>query len=109
MFCNCYILIGLSLRQTRKRGPTRNIGLLALRPGERVPVSFNEYGQVVNEIKGCRLKSYLGTLVRNQDNVPLQVNGWKSVPIDDKEKIWALVLVCLCSYQYEVKYYCYLN
>ena len=59
----------------RKRGPTRNIGLLALRPGERIPVSFNEYGQVVNEIKGRRLKSYLGTLVRNQHNVPLQVNG----------------------------------
>ena len=82
------------MRQTRKRGPTRNIGLLALRPGERIPVSFNEYGQVVNEIKGRRLKSYLGTLVRNQHNVPLQLNGWKSVIVDDKEKIWALVLVC---------------
>ena len=49
---------------------------------------------MVNEIKGRRLKSYLGTLVRNQHNVPLQVNGWKSVIVDDKEKIWALVLVC---------------
>ena len=67
------------MRQTRKRGPTRNIGLLALRPGERVPVSFNEYGQVVNEIKGCSLKNYLGTFVRNQRNAPLQINGWKFV------------------------------
>ena len=81
------------MRQTRKRGPTRNIGLLALRPGERILVSFNEYGQVVNDIKGRRLKSYLGTLVCNQHNVPLQVNGWKSVIVDDKEKIRALVLV----------------
>ena len=49
---------------------------------------------MVNEIKGRHLKSYLGTLVRNQHNVPLQVNDWKSVIVDDKEKIWALVLVC---------------
>ena len=82
------------MRQKRKRGPTRNIGLLALRPGKRIPVSFNEYGQVVNEIKGRSRKSYLGTLVRNQHNVPLQVNGWKSVIVDDKENIWALVFVC---------------
>ena len=36
-------------------------------------VSFNEYGQLVDEIKGRRLTSYLGTLVRNLHNVPLQV------------------------------------
>ena len=57
-------------------------------------VSFNEYGQLVNEIKGRRLTSYLGTLVCNQHNVPLQVIGWSCVSIEDKEKIWALVLVC---------------
>ena len=74
------------MHQTRKRSPTRNISLLALRPGERIPISFNEYGQVVNEIKGRRLKSYLGTLVCNQHNVPLQVNGWKYVIVDDTKK-----------------------
>ena len=42
-------------------------------------VSFNEYGQLVDEIKGRRLTSYLGTLVRNQHNVPLQVIGWSCV------------------------------
>ena len=76
------------------RGPTRNIGLLGLRPRERVKVSFNEYGQLVDEIKGRRLTSYLGTLVRNQHNVRLQVIGWSRVSIEAKEKIWALVLVC---------------
>ena len=57
-------------------------------------VSFNEYGQLVDEIKGHRLTSYLGTLVRNLHNVPLQVIGWSCVSIEAKEKIWALVLVC---------------
>ena len=50
-------------------------------------VSFNEYGQLVDEIKGRRLKSYLGTLVRNLHNVPLQVIGWSCVSIEAKEKI----------------------
>ena len=56
-------------------------------------VSFNEYGQLVDEIKVRRLTSYLGTLVRNQHNVPLQVSGWSCVSIEAKEKIWAFVLV----------------
>lgn len=56
----------MSSGQKRTRGPTQNIGLLGLRLGERVKVSFNEYGQLVNEIKGRRLTSYVGTLVRNQ-------------------------------------------
>ena len=50
-------------------------------------VSFNEYGQLVDEMKGRHLKSYLGTLVRNLHNVPLQVIGWSCVSIEAKEKI----------------------
>ena len=57
-------------------------------------VSFNEYGQLVDEIKGRRLTSYLGTLVHNLHNVPLQVIGWSCVSIETKGKVWALVLVC---------------
>ena len=57
-------------------------------------VSFNEYGQLVDEIKGRCLTSYVGTLVRNQHNVPLQVIGWSCVSIKTKENIWALVFVC---------------
>ena len=98
MFYNYYVPIGLSLGQKRKCGPTHNIGLLALRPRKRASVSFNEYGQLVNEIKEGYLKGYLGTLVHNQHNVPLHLNGWKCVPIDDKEKIWALVLICFLSH-----------
>lgn len=56
----------MSSGQNRTRGPTQNIGLLGLRLGERIKVSFNEYGQLVNEIKERRLTSYMGTLVCNQ-------------------------------------------
>ena len=56
-------------------------------------VSFNEFGQLVDEIKGHRLTSYMGTFVCNQHNMPLQVTSWSCVSSDAKEKIWALVLV----------------
>ncbi|XP_034698865.1 uncharacterized protein LOC117924359 [Vitis riparia] len=34
----------------------------------------------------------MGTLVRSQHNVPIQVQDWNHVSEDVKEKIWALVL-----------------
>lgn len=41
----------MSSSQKRKRGLTRNITLLALRPRKRVKVTFNEYDQLVKKKK----------------------------------------------------------
>ena len=49
----------------------RNVVLSRLRPKDKVKVSSNKYGQLVDEINGCGLMSYVGTLVHNQHNVPL--------------------------------------
>ena len=40
----------------------------------------------------------MGTLVRSQHNVPIQVQDWNHVSEDVKEKIWALVLVYASYY-----------
>ena len=53
-------------------------------------VSFNEYGQLVDEIKGRRLTSYVGTLVRNQHSVL----GWSCISIEAKEKMGP----CFCMF-----------
>lgn len=61
----------MSSSQKRKRGLTRNITLLALRPRKRVKVTFNEYNQLVKQKKkGKHLQSYIRTLIVNQHNVP---------------------------------------
>lgn len=62
----------MSSSQKRKRGLTRNITLLALRPRKRVKVTFNEYDQLVKKKKkkGKHLQSYIRTLIGNQHNVP---------------------------------------
>ncbi|XP_059592851.1 uncharacterized protein LOC104879258 isoform X2 [Vitis vinifera] len=83
---------GSSSSKKRTRGPTRNLDLLSMKPEEKKTTRFNTRGQVVYDGKGERLSSYMGTLVRSQHNVPIQVQDWNHVSEDVKEKIWALVL-----------------
>lgn len=91
------LLIGSSSSKKRTRGPTCNLDLLSLKPREKT-TRFNTRGQVVYDGKGERLSSYMGTLVRSQHNVPIQVQDWNHVSEDVKEKIWALVLVYASYY-----------
>ncbi|XP_034702470.1 uncharacterized protein LOC117927161 [Vitis riparia] len=83
---------GSSSSRKRTRGPTCYIGLLRLRPGERITPQWSEDGELVQQEKGKKLTSYLGTLVRCQRNAPLQVKDWSQVPDEAKEKLWGLVL-----------------
>ncbi|KAJ9682316.1 hypothetical protein PVL29_018274 [Vitis rotundifolia] len=85
-------VVGSSSSKKRTRGPTRNLDLLSMKPKEKKSTRFNTKGQVVYDGKGERLSSYMGTLVRSQHNVPIQIQDWNHVSEDVKEKIWALVL-----------------
>eukprot|EP00261_Vitis_vinifera_P037126 XP_019078369.1 PREDICTED: uncharacterized protein LOC109123348 isoform X2 [Vitis vinifera] len=85
-------VVGSFSSKKRTRGPTRNLDLLSMKPEEIKTTRFNTRGQVVSDGKGKRLSSYMGTLVRSQHNVPIQVQDWNHVSEDVKEKIWALVL-----------------
>ncbi|XP_059589791.1 uncharacterized protein LOC104881975 [Vitis vinifera] len=85
-------VVGSSSSKKRTRGLTCNLDLLSMKPGEKKTTRFNTRGQVVYDGKGERLSSYMGTLVRSQHNVPIQVQDWNHVSEDVKEKIWALVL-----------------
>ncbi|KAJ9691563.1 hypothetical protein PVL29_013675 [Vitis rotundifolia] len=83
-------VVGSSSSKKRTHGPTRNLDLL-----------------IVYDGKGERLSSYMGTLVRSQHNVPIQVQDWNHVSEDVKEKIWALVLVYAKKYELEETYKSY--
>ena len=65
-----------------------------MKPDEKKLTHFNTKGQVVYHDNGERLSSYMGTLVRSQHNVPIQVQDWHHICKDVKEKLWALILVC---------------
>ncbi|RVW97993.1 hypothetical protein CK203_028978 [Vitis vinifera] len=85
-------VVGSSSSKKRTRGPTRNLDLLSMKPGEKKTTRFNTEGKLFMMEKGKDLSSYMGTLVRSQHNVPIQVQDWNHVSEDVKEKIWALVL-----------------
>ena len=70
-----FLLLEGSSSKKRTRGPTRNLNLLGMKPDKKKKKStqFNTKGQVVYHDKGERLSSYIGTLVRSQHNVPIQV------------------------------------
>ncbi|RVW61067.1 hypothetical protein CK203_045799 [Vitis vinifera] len=90
--------LGSSSSKKRTCGPTHNLDLLSMKPGGKKTIGFNTRRQVVYDGKGERLSSYMGTLVRSQHNVPIQVQDWNHVSEDVKEKIWALVLVYASYY-----------
>ncbi|KAJ9693780.1 hypothetical protein PVL29_009643 [Vitis rotundifolia] len=94
-------VVGSSSSKKRTHGPIHNLDLLSMKPGEQKTTRFNTKGQVVYDGKRERLSSYMGTLVRSQHNVPIQVQDWNHVSEDVKEKIWALVLVYAKKYELE--------
>ena len=83
-----------SSSKKKTRGPTCNLDLLGMKPDEKESTHFNTKGQVVYHDNGERISSYMGTLVRSQHNVPIQVQNRHHVSKDVNEKLWVLILVC---------------
>ncbi|XP_057250737.1 uncharacterized protein LOC125497720 [Beta vulgaris subsp. vulgaris] len=52
------------------RGPTRNLQLAKMRPGEKIKVDFDFSGQPIG-VNRAKLSSYCGSLVRDPMNAPL--------------------------------------
>ena len=88
------LLLEGSSSKKMTHGPMRNLDLLGMKLGEKRSIHFNTKGQVVYHDNGERLSSYIGTFVRFQHNVPIQVQYWHHNSKDVKEKLWALILVC---------------
>ena len=92
-FIISFLLLEASSKK-RTRGSMHNLDLLSMKLYEKKSTHFNKKGQVVYHDNGERLFSYMGTLVRSQHNVPIQVQDWHHISKDVKEKLWSLILVC---------------
>ena len=89
-----FLLLELSSSKKMTHGLTRNLDLLGVKPDKKKSTHFNTKGQVFYHDNDGRLSSCMGTLVRSQHNVPIQVQERHHISKDVKEKLWALVLVC---------------
>ncbi|XP_040367479.1 uncharacterized protein LOC112180552 [Rosa chinensis] len=53
--------------------------------GKRLTVKFNEKGEPVGKA-AKEMQSYIGVLARTK--IPISINDWREVDLDEKEKIW---------------------
>ncbi|XP_048491243.2 uncharacterized protein LOC125492635 [Beta vulgaris subsp. vulgaris] len=81
-----------SYKTKTPRGPTRNLQLAKMRPGEKIKVDFDVSGQPIG-VNRAKLSSYCGSLVRDPLNAPLyRIEEFSQVPQENKEKMWKLIL-----------------
>ncbi|CAH9127832.1 unnamed protein product [Cuscuta epithymum] len=77
------------------RGPTRNLQLAKLRPGERNKVDFNIKGEPIG-VNRASLANYCSAIVRDTLNAPLyQIEEFSQIPDEKKDKMWRLILVLI--------------
>src|SRR5262249_7915597 len=76
----------------RVRGATMMSGLIKLRAeGVRTKIIFDERDNPVGT-EGKKFQSYLGTQAHT---VPIDIQSWKHVPREVKDRIWETILVKL--------------
>ncbi|KAF8377292.1 hypothetical protein HHK36_030667 [Tetracentron sinense] len=71
----------------RGRGPTRGLSILTMRPGERLAVMFNEYGQPIGK-NASKFANLCGGIVKNPYFAPLQLEKWAEISEHSKEMMW---------------------
>ncbi|KAF3332098.1 hypothetical protein FCM35_KLT03504 [Carex littledalei] len=73
-----------------KRGYTKMRKIAKMADGKQLDVNVNGYNQF-NCQDATTFANYLGTLVRNGEEVPLIYMNWKDVPKYKKNRLWDLV------------------
>lgn len=80
------------------RGPTYLADVWAIKPNKkRIQVAYNRRGQPIGVTKK-KLTGYLGTLARNGQLAPLDIDDWRKVPKVRKEEMINLVKVIILFY-----------
>ncbi|XP_031373080.1 uncharacterized protein LOC116188084 isoform X2 [Punica granatum] len=83
--------VGSTSIRKRTWGKTRNIQLLLLPNGQKLPLEFNKHGQPIG-LHASKFSSYLGNLVRNGGDAPISLLHWENVTEETREKIYARLL-----------------
>ena len=95
MDCDAYAIYKLSdntQKEPTKRGYTKMRKIAKMADGKQLDVGVNSYNQF-NGQDATTFANYLGTLVRNGEEVPLNYMNWKDVPKVKNNRLWDLVKV----------------
>ncbi|MQL77834.1 hypothetical protein Taro_010251 [Colocasia esculenta] len=75
---------------SRKRGYTTCHDVYAMEEGRRICVAWNDIGQPVG-LSGRSLRSFLGTIARDPQKMPINFQDWRKVPKTCKDDVFAYV------------------
>ncbi|CAL8998189.1 unnamed protein product [Prunus brigantina] len=84
------VLTSSNMGKRRTRGPTRNLKLAQIPIGERFEISWRNR-RAVGE-SSTFFKAECTALVRQTQDLPLQVKSWKEIPFDIKRKAFEHML-----------------
>ncbi|KAL6297605.1 hypothetical protein ACE6H2_005747 [Prunus campanulata] len=84
------VLTSSNMGKRRTRGPTRNLKLAQIPIGERFEISWRNR-RAVGE-SSTFFKAECTALVRQTQDLPLQVKSWKEIPFDIKKKAFEHML-----------------
>ncbi|XP_019051806.1 PREDICTED: uncharacterized protein LOC109114119 [Nelumbo nucifera] len=76
-----------SSQHKKTRGPTFRKDVYKMNDNECIYVSFNKYGQP----EDGKLSQFIGTIARNGNIVPIDVDSWKKVLNTTKDRAWGFI------------------
>ncbi|XP_059451080.1 uncharacterized protein LOC132181865 [Corylus avellana] len=75
----------------RRAGIGRMAEVWNLPEGRKIPILCNDFGQPL-DIEGCVYTRFLGSIARTHTILPINFNGWRKVPMTNKEAAWNVIL-----------------
>ncbi|KAM6569186.1 hypothetical protein CsatB_017171 [Cannabis sativa] len=72
------------------RGATQMRDIWGNRDGKKVQITCNEFGQP-HDKNASRLINFIGTLVRDGKNAPINYKSWHKVPDKYKDRMWKII------------------
>ncbi|XP_062103208.1 uncharacterized protein LOC133814235 [Humulus lupulus] len=74
----------------KTRGPTQMRDIWGNHDGKKIQITCNDFGQPHDE-NANKLTSFIGTLVRDGKNAPINYKNWHEVPAKYKDGMWKII------------------
>ncbi|KAM6582204.1 hypothetical protein CsatB_009206 [Cannabis sativa] len=72
------------------RGPTQMRDIWGNHDGTKMQITCNEFGQP-HDKNASKLTNFIGTLVRDGKNAPINYESWHKVPDKYKDRMWKII------------------
>uniref|UniRef100_A0A803NGI5 Transposase Tnp1/En/Spm-like domain-containing protein n=1 Tax=Cannabis sativa TaxID=3483 RepID=A0A803NGI5_CANSA len=72
------------------RGPTQMRDIWGNHDGTKMEITCNEFGQP-HDKNASKLTNFIGTLVRDGKNAPINYKSWHKVPDKYKDRMWKII------------------